>query len=447
MHVCACPPVVAAKAAHLPRKPEALMPGAVRTSPPGTPKRRLVTPLRAVVAALLLAVTVAAIVFKTRGPAVDVVEAQRRSVEDRVVATGRVLPLARIHVGSVVLARVNAVHVDEGDTVEQGAVLVTLDDAEQRAAVAQAKAALRQAEAKLAQVGGVVARVALESVRRANLRKEQASTDLERERALLAAGASTPERVEEAEKAYEVAVSDHASASAEATSAGPGGVDRRAAAAAVIQAQASLQAAKARLAQTEILAPTDCLVLVRSVEPGDVVQPGAALMVLARTGWTGLAVQVDEKNLSLLDVGQKAWASADAFPTERFEAQVQSLAPLIDVTKGTIEVKLRVPEPPAYLRPDMTVSVSIDGGKRDGVVLVPGSSIRDAATPTPYLFLLRDGRVERREVRLGVRVGERIEIASGLETGDRVVVDGSGLAPGQRVRARELSLDEASRAL
>jgi HlyD family secretion protein len=79
---------------------------------------------------------------------------------------------------------------------------------------------------------------------------------------------------------------------------------------------------------------------------------------------------------------------------------------------------------------------------------VPGSAIRDAATPAPYVLVLRGDRVERREVRLGVRIGERIEIASGLEADESVVVDGgSGLTPGQRVRPHELTLDEASRAL
>ena len=415
--------------------------------PSRAPRRFRLTPSRIVAAVLVVVVVGLAVWLRTRGPAVDVVPAHRAPVVDRVVATGRVLPSARIRVGSLVLGRVTAVDADEGAEVKAGDVLVALDDSQEKASVAEAEATLRQAEAKLAQVGGVATRVAMEKVRQAAAREQQAKADLDREQALLASGASTRERVESAQKSYDIAASALTAEQAQATGSGPGGVDRRAAAASVAQAQAAVQLARARLAEMRITAPADCVVLERDVEPGDVVQPGHPLLVLATTGWTGLTVQVDEKNLALLQVGERAWASADAFPSERFEATVSFIAPSVDASKGTIEVKLEVPNPPAYIRPDMTVSVSIDGGKRDDVLLIPSSAVRDGST-SPYVFVVRNDRIERKSVQLGARAGDRMEVARGIDDGEAVVLsDGRALSEGQRVRPRTLQPEEASRAL
>ena len=122
-----------------------------------------------------------------------------------------------------------------------------------------------------------------------------------------------------------------------------GGADFEMAQTALQQARAGLAAAKARLAQTSIVAPTDGVLIGRNVEPGDVVQPGKELMVLAPAGETQIVVQVDEKNLAQLKLGQKALASADAYPHERFDAELFYINPGIDALRGSVEVKLRVP--------------------------------------------------------------------------------------------------------
>lgn len=416
----------------------------------GTPARRrsLVTPVRLALGIALILVASLVVWHRTRGPQVDTVTAYRAEVLNRVVATGRTLPLARFHLGSVVLGTVLRVDAEEGAQVEKGQVLVQFDDAEARAAVAQSKAAVQQAEARFSQVGGVGAKVALESVRQAATRRDQAAVDLEREQSLLASGASTEQRVDAARKAWELASSAHAAAEAQASSSGPGGGEYRAALSAVAQSRAALDAARARLDNTRIVSPADAVVLTRTVEPGDVVQPGRTLLVLAQTGWTGLVVQVDEKNLSLVTLGQDAVASADAYPGERFDAKVIFMAPSVDAARGTIEVKLEVPKPPAYLRPDMTVSVVIDGGKREGVLLVPGAAVRDATLRSPYVLSVDQGKVVRRNVVLGVRAGEQVEVNEGLEEGTAVIVgEGAALTVGQRVRARLVPAKEGADAL
>ena len=111
------------------------------------------------------------------------------------------------------------------------------------------------------------------------------------------------------------------------------------------------------------------MLISRSVEVGDVVQPGKALMVLAASGQPQILIQIDEKNLSKIALGQKAFGSADAFASQRFDAVVGYINPGIDAARGSVEVKLNVANPPAYLRQDMTVSVDIETARRTATVV------------------------------------------------------------------------------
>jgi multidrug efflux pump subunit AcrA (membrane-fusion protein) len=107
-------------------------------------------------------------------------------------------------------------------------------------------------------------------------------------------------------------------------------------------------------------------VLARTVEPGQIVQPGRALLSLSLAGALQLEAQVDERYLEQLLVGQPASVVADAFPGQRFAARVQSIAPLVDAQRGAIEVKLALPQrAPDFLREDMTLSVEVETARRE----------------------------------------------------------------------------------
>jgi HlyD family secretion protein len=204
---------------------------------------------------------------------------------------------------------------------------------------------------------------------------------------------------------------------------------------ALAQAQAALEMARARLSQTVIPAPADGVLIGREVEPGNVAQPGKELMVLAPAGETQIVVQIDEKNLSQLSIGQKAIASADAYPRERFNAELFYINPGIDALRGSVEVKLRVPQPPPYLRQDMTVSVDIEVGRRSGALIAPSDAIHDAATVQPYVLIAAGGRATKRPVTLGLKGDGHVEIKDGVMAGDQLIPSAAGVAVGQRVRA------------
>lgn len=370
------------------------------------------------------------------GPQVAAVQVSRRALIQTVIVSGRVLPPARINVGTTLLGVARSVAVREGDHVRAGDLLVQLDDAEQQAAVALARAGLSQARARLRQLKHIALPIAREQHRQADANLELAQLSFERQAALAQQGSATQAQLDEARRALQIAQSQHDSTDAQAKGSGPHGAEHAIALAAYAQAAAQVAQAEARAAQTRIVAQTPALVLTRSVEPGELVQPGRTILILARDGETQLSVQPDEKNLAELRLEQAAQASADAFPQDRFPARVSYIAPAVDPQRGTIEVRFVVEQPPAYLRPDMTVSVNIEVGRRDAALVVPKDAVQDIAG-APWVWAVRDGRARRCPVDLGLRDDRSVEVRRGLSDGDIVVSSSPRpLREGQRVRPR-----------
>jgi HlyD family secretion protein len=204
----------------------------------------------------------------------------------------------------------------------------------------------------------------------------------------------------------------------------------------VAKARAAVEAARARLELTRIVAPADGTVLQRRVERGDAVQPGRVLLQIAADGPTEIVAFPAEENLSRLTTGAHARVSADAFPADTFAATLTRIGPAVDPTQGTIEVRLIVPEPPDYLRPDLTVSVNLDAGRKSAASVLPVEAVRGLGTDSPWVAVVRDGRLERRDVTLGLRGDAFVELLGGVQLGEPVVLGAETLAPGARVRVR-----------
>ena len=366
------------------------------------------------------------------GPKVPAWQVERSELVQRVVASGRVLAPARIQVGSVVVGRVTRVPVDKGDRVKPGDLLLQLDDAEAKAALAQARATVAQAAARLEQVEVVSVRVTAEALRQAELRLSQAEVKLTRQRTLAEAGSVSRSDLDDAIQARDLAASQVESTRIQA-SAAASGADRRSVLAALEQARGAEQASAARLDNLSIRSPAAGVVTERDVEPGDVVQPGRSLLVVARDGPTQLSVLPDEKNLALLRLGQPATASADAFPDRTFPARVAYIAPAVDLSRGTVEVKLDVENPPDFLRPDLTVSVNVETGRDPQALVLAAGAIRDPGA-SPWALVVRDGKASRQPVTLGIRGDGRVQVLTGLAPGEWVISPAAEVGPGRRVR-------------
>ncbi|NLC00839.1 MAG: efflux RND transporter periplasmic adaptor subunit [Pseudomonas formosensis] len=373
---------------------------------------------------ILLALVLLLLWFAWRqwqGPEVPAYQLEQRPLVQRVVASGEVDSQSLAQVGSEITGVVKARHVREGDAVRAGDLLIELHDEEQQARLREAEAALRQ----LVQSQRPQTEAAL---REAQTNLAQASRERERREALVARQLLPAEQGEQARQAEISARSALQRAQAAAAAAAPGGSDEQ-------LLQQRLAAARAALERTRIRARFDGVVQVRAVEPGDVVQPGKALLQIARADSREILVPLDEKELGPVAVGQPALIIADAYPTEVLEGRVSFIAPAVDTNRGTIDVHLELLESADFLRQGMTVSVDIRTASRDQALVIPNDALFNRRGDSAEVLRLAGGRLaERVPVRLGLRGTGLTEVVEGVGAGDVLLTDEQ--AEGRRVRAR-----------
>jgi HlyD family secretion protein len=368
------------------------------------------------------------------GPAVVVDRVARGRLIESVVASGHVETPYRVEVGSQITGTVEDVLVREGERVNKGQSLIALEARELKASVVQAQGAVAQATARIRQLEELTLPSAREALTQAEATLRNAQQTYDRTAQLERNGYATRASLDDAQKTLDVALAVKRAAEFQVYTASSGGSDYVMAQTQLNQARANLDTAEARLGYTTIVAPRDGVLISRSVERGTVVQAGKALLVLAPAGELQLVLQIDERNLGKLALGQKALASADAYPDRNFSATVTYINPGIDISRATVEVKLTVPVPPDYLRQDMTVSVDIEVASKDNADVLPIRSVHEILSGQPWVLAVRNGRAIQHPVTLGLRGNSQMEILEGLEAGDIVVPQSSGVRAGQRVR-------------
>ncbi len=410
-----------------------------------TTLRRVLRPLRVawgyrkpiIIAVATLLVLNYFIIPLAFGPVVQVEAVRRADFVQSIVAAGHVEAPYRVNIGSQVTGVVVDVPVEQGQEVKAGDVLVVLDDREAKAAVVQTEGAVAQAEARLKQIRELVLPSARETLTQAQATLVNAQATFDRAEKLARDGVGTRVVLEDATRALAIARAQVRSAELQVYTNSEGGSDYVLAETQLRQARAALSTAQSRLSYTVIKAPRDGVLISRDVERGNVVQPTNVLMRLSPFGKTQLVVLIDEKNLGLLALGQKALASADAYPKERFPAVVSLINPGVDLQRASVEVKLSVDKPPSYLRQDMTVSVDIETTRHPAALVVPAATVRDVAKGAPWVLKVKGLKAVAQPVKLGLVSGGNAEVLEGLDEGDLVVpVTATKIHDGTHMRAR-----------
>lgn len=362
-----------------------------------------------------------------QGPLLPGYRIEARPLVQRVVASGEVSSQSLAQVGSEITGVVARRAVREGDAVRAGDLLLALRDDEQQAR-------LREAEAALRQLQDSDRPQAAAALREAQSALNQAERELARRETLQARGLLAVEALEQARQIRIRAREALNRARLEAAALAAGASQEQ-------LLRQRLEAARAALAKTRIHAQHDGIVQTRSVEPGDLVQPGRVLLEIARTDSREILLPLDEKNLAPLALGQHARVIADAYPERALQARVAFIAPAVDPARGTLDVHLELLEPADFLRQGMTVSVEIRTAERERALVLPHDALRQRDGERARVLVLDAGRVAEREVRLGLRGSALSEVLDGLQDGAQVLaVDAE---PGRRARLQPLALPAA----
>lgn len=216
---------------------------------------------------------------------------------------------------------------------------------------------------------------------------------------------------------------------------------------AITAGEAQVEAAKARLASSRTLlgdtvvhAPITGIISRRLVSTGDVVSPGAELFTIIDPSSMRLDASVQSSELGAISVGAAVQFQIRGYPDQIFDGKIERISPTADPLTRQVPIFVTVPNTSGRLVAGLFAEGRVIRESRTGAVVPENAVNRSGATP--WVMRVRDGKVERVDVTVGLRDDqtERIEIVSGVDNGDQLLVGASqGMSPGTPVRMRQTS--------
>jgi macrolide-specific efflux system membrane fusion protein len=361
---------------------------------------------------------------------------QRRDLVANVVATGKVTPMvgAEVRVGSRVSGRVQRLHANIGDVVRINQVIAELEKDDQQALLEQRRAELRVADARLSSVEALRPREiqkAEAALTDAEATAELAGMEFTRHSVLLSRGVIDRQTLDSAAKERDVTAARVNSARQEVELARQRYVeDVKSSRVQIEQAAAAVRVLEAQVAYATIRAPIPGIISSVSTQEGETVAAGLSspvFVTIVDLQKLQVDAYVDETDIGRIRVGQRATFTVDSFPDRDFNATVQAIYPKAVIMDNVVyyDVVLRIDEPlTGQLRPEMTTNVLMALDARKGVLTVPLRAV-SREQDRSIVYVLQDGRPVQRTVKVGWRDSAWIEIVSGLQEGDKVLIGGS----------------------
>ena len=358
----------------------------------------------------------------------------RRSVE----SVGTLYPFDETIVSAEIEGRMAEVRVDLGDRVAKGQVLARISDEEQRYLVQQNEAQLRMA---LDRVGLQSENDKVRDVREIpEVRRAQADlTDAEQQhkriRSLVEQGIGSRSELDAAQSRLKAMQAGYDQS---VTSARNLLQD-------IQRQKAALELQRKKLRDTTVEAPFDASVKERQITEGQYVRPDTPLFRLVKTDPLRLRLEVPERMAPWVKAGQLATVHVEAFADRAFTGKVWRVSPTVDETKRTFVVEALVQNPGNILKAGSYARASLPTDKADEVRLVPAQAVV-YVLGNNKAYVVNEGRINARDVKLGERFADQLEILEGLEPGEQVAVtELNRLDEGTRVRVDSVPQDVSER--
>ncbi len=345
--------------------------------------------------------------------AVKVELVRKDSVRRAVDVVGTLAAVDHVTISSEADGKVRRIQADLGDRVKAGDVLIELDSEKQQYAYEQQQAALARA---LAQYGATDPKQLPEieqtpDARRANAELVQATQAFDRASELF-------KRTLIAQQALDDARATLQSARSRYDSALQGGKDLRAS----IQAsEAAMKLADRQRRDTQIRAPFDGYVEKRLVNLGELVKVQMPVMSVVRLDPLKVIAEIPEKLTPWISSGRPVELRVDAYQGRTFAGTVTRVSPAVNTATRAFPFEARVPNPDAALKPGTFARVHLEIGKVDDVLTLPYAAIQ-YRYGVNRVFVVAGDKLVVRELTLGERLGDRVEVTSGVKPDERVAV-------------------------
>lgn len=355
---------------------------------------------------------------QTEAIPITIAEVVRRPIAAYLQGTATLESPAQVQVLAKTAGLAMRVAVEEGTRVEQGQLLVQLDNHEARLALERAHIQLAEAELAYKSLVHLDQKEAKLELRRAQLTATEAQELYRKSLTMERRGLASQQEVDAART--KKAIADVAVQQAQVRLQYKTTDDARFR---YERAQTELKEAELRLRDTTITAPITGVISARQVVPGQFVNTSGPLLTIVNTTRLLARTFLPENVSQQVQVGQLAHLDVEALPARKFPARVQLISPVVDAQSGTFKVTLEVLKPTAELKPGMFVTAFITVAQHDNALVIPKRALT-LDSPEPTVYRLRDGRAYRATLSLGFTDGEQVEVRSGLTAGDQVVVMG-----------------------
>jgi len=360
---------------------------------------------------------------------VKLVAAQESTTDRRVGATGTLAADESVVLGTKVAGRIAEIPVDLGTRVRQGQLIARIDQTDYKLRVDQAVAALHQARSRLGLPNeGADDRVVVENtavVRQARAVLDDARLTRERYEQLAEKGYIARAQLDTAVSAFEVAEGRYQDAFEEV----------RIRQGILLQRRSELELARQQLADTVVVAPMDGAVSERRTAVGEFLAAGAPVVMLVKIHPLRLRLAVPERDAAGVVAGQPVVVTVEGASGEH-RGRVARISPSIVEQNRTLLVEAEIPNPAGALRPGAFAKADVVVAAGVRVVTVPAESVTTFAG-VEKVFTVTKGRTAEVRVQTGRRLGEQVEILSGLTAGQSVVQRPGNLTGGQSVTVQQ----------
>ena len=370
---------------------------------------------------VILAGLVAA--FRSRKPVVEVAAARPAggvTADALLNASGYVTPRRRATVAAKVTGQIKEIYAEEGLRVKAGQVLAVLDCSQPDAALASARTDRDATAAALADL---------------EVQLSYAERELQRAEGLRSANVYSQEALDNARTTRD-SLRSKIALTKEQTRA----------------ADAKIGVAQQDVVNCTVRSPYDGIVVSKDAQRGEIVSPISAGGGFTRTGIATVVdmnsieieVDVNEAYIARVRPGQKVMATLDAYPDWQIPSTVRTVIPTADRQKATVKVRISFDQLDPRILPDMGVKVAFlsdqppaDKNKTDAKAMIPTAAVHKE-DGKPVVFLVRDGKVERRAVSLGREHGSDVEVLAGISPGETLVTKGAdAIHEGQEVEIKQ----------
>ncbi len=345
------------------------------------------------------------------------------------MVSGKVAPNQEVQVVSKISGRVASVNVEEGAVVKQGDVLVQLESDDYVQQVNQAKAGISGASAKLADTKAGTRAEELHRLK-SNMDQQKSALDnaqknFDRIKNLFDSGAVSQNDLDNAQLNLDRAKSTYEQAKDqyELSQAGATGNTIQALQAEVDRSRSALELAQLNLSNTTIKSPISGIVAKRSIDPGELAQPGAPLITVVEMNPVQVQLSVNQDQVNQVKQGSTVQIKGSALGDKSFTGTVTFVSPVSDATSATFPVKVKVDNPDGLLRAGMIVDASLATTGEPRLELPKAALVnKDQKT---YVYQLTGDTVHLLEVSTEDKNGEWVYVNSGLKANDQVVINPS----------------------